>query len=600
MQQAAESSTDILASLKAQSSLRNARKEVLQLRQFMAQLNKDMDASNERDKDKPFDVNTFNKAVQDEEKMYATVFEEVIRQVTVNMTERGELLNDIRNRYRSLLRRVPKQVSVIYADLAAFRALNTRLSDEMFRIKDVYSHFIRDLDGVRTFDVQMTKDAEKVRERLATMLAQMEHQDAVGIEFNSLFKLQRDRLEESIRVTEHEKRVWSDAAMKLASRIAREQGVGDLKELNVIENTRMRDMSKLLTLLDRRKETEMRKVTKAIEVWRAKILETSSSIIQMDQENLDVLIRVHSEMALAYQMLSTFEVSEQLPEDHPSIKVFNVHDALSVWKSLLGWLTVVNKIGVRFVGDIALGFERTSEELATYLDDWTHLGSALVQKQVVSNTASPEDYKDLLEQVGKIRTEVSGWVRKLESRASGDDGLGTCFSSLQRGIEDKYTSFSTREFEKPMTALERKTMSTNIGQWLVDVQEAINLLKQTAQREQNVIPILIEQWVGKLTDRMGADNEARHDENHRIHNRLNGWVVDLFVREEELQSPATGSWDDEFQLLSQQLNNYSTGIMREADTLANSLRSGTSGPESDVTASINAAHEISKLALRIE
>ena len=48
--------------------------------------------------------------VRQEQNIYNLVFNEVIRQVSIECVERGELLADLRKRYASLLDKVPRHV----------------------------------------------------------------------------------------------------------------------------------------------------------------------------------------------------------------------------------------------------------------------------------------------------------------------------------------------------------------------------------------------------------------------------------------------------------------------------------------------------------
>jgi len=48
--------------------------------------------------------------IKKEQKIYNIIFHELIRQATIECTERGELLADIRQKYSNLLSKVPKQI----------------------------------------------------------------------------------------------------------------------------------------------------------------------------------------------------------------------------------------------------------------------------------------------------------------------------------------------------------------------------------------------------------------------------------------------------------------------------------------------------------
>ncbi|CAI9575048.1 unnamed protein product, partial [Staurois parvus] len=61
-----------------------------------------------------------------EQNIYNVVFHELIRQVSVECMERGELLAKLRQRYVLLLDKIPRQVLSLYNDLLAQRALGPK------------------------------------------------------------------------------------------------------------------------------------------------------------------------------------------------------------------------------------------------------------------------------------------------------------------------------------------------------------------------------------------------------------------------------------------------------------------------------------------
>ena len=63
------------------------------------------------------------------------MFHEVIRQVTVECKERGEILAKLRERYANLLSRVPREIKSLYEEIVAQRALDRKLADELVHFK---------------------------------------------------------------------------------------------------------------------------------------------------------------------------------------------------------------------------------------------------------------------------------------------------------------------------------------------------------------------------------------------------------------------------------------------------------------------------------
>uniref|UniRef100_A0A3Q4I6P4 Axonemal dynein light chain domain containing 1 n=1 Tax=Neolamprologus brichardi TaxID=32507 RepID=A0A3Q4I6P4_NEOBR len=73
--------------------------------------------------------------VKVEQNIYNIVFHELIRQVSVGCAERGQLLAKLRQRYQSLLDRVPRRLKALHTEVVAQRALDRRLTEEIHHIK---------------------------------------------------------------------------------------------------------------------------------------------------------------------------------------------------------------------------------------------------------------------------------------------------------------------------------------------------------------------------------------------------------------------------------------------------------------------------------
>lgn len=67
---------------------------------------------NDTDKEEigPTQMHNLIEIMKKEQDIYNIIFHELIRQTTLECSERGELLQEIRRRYAEILSRVPKQV----------------------------------------------------------------------------------------------------------------------------------------------------------------------------------------------------------------------------------------------------------------------------------------------------------------------------------------------------------------------------------------------------------------------------------------------------------------------------------------------------------
>ncbi len=87
------------------------RQEVLKLKHaFEAMLSRAGIDDESKELSGPTQIHNLLEIVKKEQNIYNIVFNELIRQCTIECSERGELLANLRKRYAQLLNRVPRQV----------------------------------------------------------------------------------------------------------------------------------------------------------------------------------------------------------------------------------------------------------------------------------------------------------------------------------------------------------------------------------------------------------------------------------------------------------------------------------------------------------
>uniref|UniRef100_A0A8C3K9W3 Axonemal dynein light chain domain-containing protein 1 n=1 Tax=Calidris pygmaea TaxID=425635 RepID=A0A8C3K9W3_9CHAR len=161
----------------------------------------------------PLQLHKVLELMKAEQNIYNIVFHELIRQVSVDCTERGQLLSKLRQRYVGLLERIPEQMKILYKNMMAQRLVNKHITEDLLCFKENVGQLARELYEVQEHDRKVTKEAEKAQEELA----------AVAFKYRELYELQRRRLEEQVLLVAQERDVWSSAAYDLALKV----GAGD-------------------------------------------------------------------------------------------------------------------------------------------------------------------------------------------------------------------------------------------------------------------------------------------------------------------------------------------------------------------------------------
>uniref|UniRef100_A0A670Y768 Axonemal dynein light chain domain containing 1 n=1 Tax=Pseudonaja textilis TaxID=8673 RepID=A0A670Y768_PSETE len=138
-----------------------------------------------------------------EQNIYNIVFHEIIRQVSVDCAERGQLLSKLRygvlctnapslfvishqsfflfymflsyrQRYVELLERIPRQMRTLFREMMAQRVMDKHITDELFHFKQAIGQLTRELNTIREHDHRTTFEAEKAYQELARAVKESE------------------------------------------------------------------------------------------------------------------------------------------------------------------------------------------------------------------------------------------------------------------------------------------------------------------------------------------------------------------------------------------------------------------------------------------
>eukprot|EP00842_Homolaphlyctis_polyrhiza_P006814 jgi/Hompol1/721/HPOL_005391-RA len=534
------------------------RKEVAMLKNAMIKLLRDIGA--DEDQEYPTEMHAFLAIIQEEQKIYDSVFQEIIRQVTVNMIERGEVIAEIRRRYANMFLKIPKHIKNLHTELVAQRKLNRRLSEELVRSKETVADLLRELDFVRKHDVEVTKQAQEAQEKLVSVLTQSDNTDEILEEYHKLYRMQRDRLEEAVRLSEQEKRIWVDAATSLAIRIGQEHGITDLVLLQKHEHGRLRATNHIVIIISETNDSELSGIEKKIEDWRTKLTKLSQSVVEEDHNNMEILSKMQRDMKMVLKNLTVNEPMDTIELDHPLLKVFHIFDVKSVADHLNRWVEQVGIVAVRFTSDRDLSVQEEISYIRKMAEIWIEAGLKLLRRNEKSTNG--KDYLPLSDVLSKLAIEIEEWLTKLDLRVSGEDGIASQVISLQNQLEDRCAAYSARDMDKPFPSSERAQLKEALTHWTEHIGVLINTLSNTAEKEQHKIPLHVENWVSRLLDQMNTDTDIRNEDNMKLHTSMISWMVHLLVKGGK-EKPSE-SWDHEFQLLNQELISFNINLMRDA------------------------------------
>lgn len=442
-----------------------SRREVTMLKTAAIKLLQEIGA--DADDQYPSEMHAFLAIIEEEQKIYDSVLEEIIRQVTINMSERGDLLAEIRKRYSAMFLKIPRHVKHLHTELVAQRKLNKRLSEELVRAKEAVRLLLAELDHVKKHDVDITQKAQEAHEKLVAVLTQSDNTDEILEEYHKLYRLQRDRLEEALRTSEQEKRIWIDASISLAFRIGKEQNVLEIIDIQKHENNRLNTLNNVIVLINETNNADIDNVEKKIDVWRNRLITLSQSVVEEDHLNMEILARVQREMKMLNKNLVVNEPVDAVEADHPLLSAFHLHDVKSIIELISRWADQIAMISIRYTSDKDIIIQDKINQIRKLTENWIDFAMSNVKRN--QKNVQGKDYAPMAQMLGKISIEIEEWLVKIEKRISGDDGVASQVIGLQNQVEDRYAAYSVREKDKPLPATERTQLRDCLGAWVEQI-----------------------------------------------------------------------------------------------------------------------------------
>ncbi|KAJ1550783.1 Axonemal dynein light chain domain-containing protein 1, partial [Nowakowskiella sp. JEL0078] len=483
------------------------RKEVVILHQTMQTLLHNLGVSETTDY--PTEMHAFLSVIQDEQKIYDTVFSELIRQVTIHMVERGSVLSDLRARYATMFHRIPKHIRQLHVELVAQRKLNRRLSEELVCTSERLDRVMSELEAVRQHDTAVARVATEAQEKLVSVLTQSDASDVIQGEFHTLYRMQRVRLEEAVRLCEMEKRVWMDAATCLALRVGGVGGTNDLVLLQKLEHARLRNTNHLISIVEATNESEVSEIEKKIEEWRKRLVKVSGSVVDEDKIEIDTLGKFGRDMKMVLRNLETNEPRDLVETEHPLLHAFHIFDVKSLAESLMKWVEQISSVAVRFTSDRDLSFKEDIANIRKLSEIWIEACLKILRRN--EKNTNGKEYVPLIECLSKVGVEVEDWLTKLDTRVTGEDGIASLVISLQNQLEDRYTTYGARDNSKPLPQSERSQLKENLTHWTEQTASVIEMLSDTCEKEQLKVPQRIENFMVQLTDQLNTDTNIRNE-----------------------------------------------------------------------------------------
>uniref|UniRef100_A0A8C8RC96 Axonemal dynein light chain domain containing 1 n=1 Tax=Pelusios castaneus TaxID=367368 RepID=A0A8C8RC96_9SAUR len=216
----------------------------------------------------PSQLHNVLEVLKTEQNIYNIVFHELIRQVSVDCAERGELLSKLRQRYVSLLDRIPQQMRNLYKEMMAQQVMDRHITEELYNFKESVGQLTSELCEVREHDFRVTREAERAHEELADAVRDAELNANLVEEYRELYELQRARLEAQLLQLSEEKEIWSSAAYDLALKVIERNQLTLARRLYVSEKAWNKVIKHFIVLLASKDTADLSDLQEMTEQFR--------------------------------------------------------------------------------------------------------------------------------------------------------------------------------------------------------------------------------------------------------------------------------------------------------------------------------------------
>ncbi|XP_048395663.2 axonemal dynein light chain domain-containing protein 1 isoform X2 [Stegostoma tigrinum] len=375
--------------------------------------------------------------VKKEQDIYNIVFHELIRQISVDCVERGELLAKIRERYVNLLDYIPRHLNNMHNEIMMQRVLDKQLIVELFTFQNAVEKLNSELGELRERDHKVAKTVEKTQTDLSDALIDAQKNANMLDEYHQLYELQRKRLISQVNSLTQEKDWWSEAAYSLALKVIEEQNLKLVHDLQISEKLWVKVAQHFATVLGTKDAEDQSKLQKITAQWR-KLMNKFSKIVEA-AENASYEKRE--------QILSGFKKWHKYFSDKISsplgIKSIPGEMLYLLRSDMKYFHEMITQDYTRYEGSLFLTAQEDLLAIEQLQHEWTDLTITLFERHRWSdNDKMPEEAK-----MEELNNSVRALSQHYSAMLTGENGTAWYIMKLQDQLEPYRVKFDYAKME---------------------------------------------------------------------------------------------------------------------------------------------------------
>ncbi|XP_017556814.2 axonemal dynein light chain domain-containing protein 1 isoform X2 [Pygocentrus nattereri] len=469
--------------------------------------------------------------VRVEQNIYNIVFHELIRQVSVECAERGQLLAKLRRRYVALLDRVPRQLKGLHTETLAQRALNRRLTEEVICFRHSITQLNEELSKMRECDEHVSMQARRAQEELAKALEQSQrNSDLVG-EYHDLYEMQRRRLEGQVATLTEERDLWSKVTYSLALKVIKLNNLQLVSRLHVSEQTWSKTAEHFTVFLTTKDSEDMNHVMQLTEQWTENLTSFMEKLRETERKQCKNLGSIQNDIVKWHKFCEA--------NNRCSDVKFEKTSEEELFRDLMQWSTVLTMECERYGGEDLLSGQETLNTLTQLQEEWIEVCLQLFRRHPTPDGEPLQGQEAMRELSGAI-TELH---KQLSTRINGESGIHQQMMSLSGEMDlwaNKLKSIISRPDVLPHSDWSK--LEKTMGSWVKLSEEALLNVDSTQSESKKIkrmlhIRIEIDDVFSTLREFILAQNNFFDYENltlceevSSMHTLLTRWMVDLLLQ----------------------------------------------------------------------
>ncbi|XP_032947884.1 axonemal dynein light chain domain-containing protein 1 [Rhinolophus ferrumequinum] len=460
-----------------------------------------------------------------EQTIYNTVFHELIRQVSVDCADRGELLSKIRERYVQMLDQIARQMIDFYKDLVTQRVMDQRILEELYNFKNVIEELTRELCLVRAHDNKLTKEAEKAHRDLAQALLDAEKNAKIVEEYHDLYTLQRGRMENDIKQLMTERDIWSSAAYELALKVIERNRVILAKRLYLNEKGWCKYAKHFIILLSSKDTSDLTLLQKLTHKWRNSLNKFKQEV-EESEESIRENLQIVKDGLLKWQQFFKSNKKDILSSHKGNV-------VKSVFSDFKQWQKIISEDKDKCTGDFLVSKYDSLKIIKHLQENWTDTGFGIFCRHKSMEGEMPPEQQHM-EEIVKITRRL---YKQFEIRITGDNGTAKILSILISSLD--FCSFKLESIlESPkMLPEEWEELDEKINEMASQLDVLLNIIgtvpqyinKDSGSVLQAQIFNMIPQWLLNIGNEINNSNSELQRHVDELHISMIKWMVNLLI-----------------------------------------------------------------------